>query len=177
MGYCTQILNGLNLDCEKSFGGIRRVFLANYADVTSIEKDTDGFINSISMAGNAKFKEYECVKNTGSMVSNLTINETAGSNFVTTELNLVFVKQDAIKQQEMEKLQNAHLVCVVEDANSNWWYLGADNYVYASGGCANSGVNLTDANSFSITLTDISAEYPYWVTQGVINQVIGTPAG
>ena len=34
---CTQTLTGIAVDCEHSMGGLRVVYIANYADVESIE--------------------------------------------------------------------------------------------------------------------------------------------
>ena len=34
MAYCNQTLAGIQLDCTNSMGGIKRVYIANYGDVT-----------------------------------------------------------------------------------------------------------------------------------------------
>ena len=54
---CTQILNGIPVDCEPSMGGIKVVYIANYADVTGF-KIADGQIVEITMATEKKFKTY-----------------------------------------------------------------------------------------------------------------------
>lgn len=170
MGYCTQTLNGLQLNCENSFGGIKNIYLANFGDVLSITEDE--YITEIQLKSGAKFKKYECVKNTSSLVSNLTVNETSKSNYVTSELNLVFVLQNVEKRLEMEKLKKGHFVAIVEDANSNYWLVGYDNYLHATGGSANSGVNFADSSNYSLTMTSENKTFPKMVAQALIGDLV-----
>lgn len=103
MAYCNQTLGGITLDCTNSLGGIRRVFIANYGDVTNVEVGDGDVIGveNITMSGDAKFKSYQFRKQTGSMTSTLTVDETAGINYVSTELSLVFTKMETPKRIEM----------------------------------------------------------------------------
>ena len=49
MAYCNQTLAGIQLDCTSSMGGIKTVYIANYADVEKITPDEDGVITEIKM--------------------------------------------------------------------------------------------------------------------------------
>ena len=55
MGYCIQTLNGLDLACERSKGGIKKIYVANYADVEEVT-ESNGEITSILMKEGKKFK-------------------------------------------------------------------------------------------------------------------------
>lgn len=156
---CTQILSGIAVDCTPSIGGIRVVYVANYADVTSIEV-TEGQITNIVLAESAKFKKYAFRRNTATMTSSLAVDATNGST-VSTDLSLSFLKQDTEKRIEMSALSIGELVVLVEDANGKFWYLGKDMPVMASAGGAESGTNYTDGNKYNITLQDNSLDYPY----------------
>ena len=173
MAYCNQTLAGITLDCTTSLGGIKTVYIANYGDVDTVSLDTtSGEITAITMSNSAKFKPYQFRKQTGSMTSTLTVDETAGINYVSTELNLVFTKMETAKRLEMSALAIGQLAVIVEDSNNKFYYLGYDDYVSASAGTGNTGQNKGDSNNYSLTLKDESTTFPYLIAEGVLESVL-----
>lgn len=173
MAYCNQTLGGITLDCTNSLGGIRRVFIANYGDVLNVEVGDGDVIGAenITMSGDAKFKSYQFRKQTGSMTSTLTVDETAGINYVSTELSLVFTKMETPKRIEMAAIAIGQLAVIVEDSNGKYWYLGYDDYVSASAGGANTGTAKGDQNAYTLTLKDESTTYPYEITEEAVKKI------
>ena len=187
MAYCNQTLNGIRLDCSHSLGGIKTVYIANYNDVTDIEYNastgtttgstsgetyTGDTITGITMAASAKFKPYQFRKQTGSMTSTLTVDETAGVNYVSTELSLVFTKMETKKRIELSALSIGQLAVIVEDSNGTFWYLGKDDYVSVSAGGGQTGTAKGDGNNYTLTLRDESDTYPYEITKEAVEAVI-----
>lgn len=156
---CTQILNGIQVDCEPSMGGLKVVYIANYSDVDDFSVN-DGQIDSITMAASATFKTYEFRRNTASMTSTLNVDPTNGTS-VATDVVLSFLKQDTQKRIEISALSIGELAIIVQDANGRYWFLGKDMPVMASAGGGESGTNYTDGNRYTITLQDNSKDYPY----------------
>ena len=170
---CSQVLNGIAADCQTNVGGVREVYIANYSDVTAIEVDeTSNMIKTITMADTAKFKKYAFKKNTSSMTSTLNVDPANGVNFVQTDLALVFAKQETVKRMEIAKLSLGELRVIVLDANGKYWFLGQEEFVSATAGTAETGVNRTDGNKYTITLTDYSSSYPYEVTPTIVADLI-----
>lgn len=190
MAYCNQTLAGITLDCTNSLGGVKTVYIANYGDVTKVELDTVddstptsadttyGMITGITMTTPKegeiapKFKPYQFRKQTGSMTSTLTVDETAGVNYVSTELSLVFTKMETAKRIEMSALAIGQLAVIVEDSNGKYWYLGYDDYVSATAGGGNTGTAKGDGNNYTLTLRDESDTYPYEITKEAVDAVI-----
>lgn len=173
MAYCNQTLAGIQLDCTNSLGGIKTVYIANYGDISAVTVDSGtGMVTEITMSGNTKFKQYSFRKQTGSMTSTLNVDETAGINYVSTELSLVFTKMETSKRLEMTALAKGQLVVIVEDSNNKYWYLGYDDYVSASAGSANTGQNKGDSNNYGLTLKDESETFPYEVDADIISGLI-----
>lgn len=173
MAYCNQTLAGISLDCTNSLGGIKTVYIANYGDVTEIEIDeASGQITGVTMSASAKFKPYQFRKQTGSMTSTLNVDETAGINYVSTELSLVFTKMETAKRLEMTALAKAQLAVIVKDSNNKYWYLGKDDYVSSTAGSGNTGTAKGDSNNYSLTLTDESDTYPYEITEAAVLAVV-----
>ena len=170
---CSQVLNGIAADCQTNVGGVREVYIANYGDVTTIEvDDSSNMIKTITMADTAKFKQYAFKKNTSSMTSTLNVDPANGVNFVQTDLSLVFAKQETVKRMEIAKLSLGELRVIVLDANGKYWFLGQEEFVSATAGTAETGVNRTDGNKYTITLTDYSSSYPYEVTPTIVADLI-----
>ena len=173
MAYCGQTLSGIPLDCGNSLGGIKTVYIANYGDVTNVAVDeASGEITGLTMASDAAFKPYQFRKQTGSMTSTLTVDETAGVNYVSTELSLVFTKMETKKRIELSALSIGQLAVIVEDSNGKYWYLGKDDYVSATAGGGQTGVSKGDGNNYTLTLKDESDTYPYQITEAAVEAVI-----
>lgn len=173
MAYCNQTLAGITLDCTNSMGGIKTVYIANYGDVANVEVGTDGEITEIAMKEpTVKFKPYQFRKQTGSLTSTLNVDETTGLNYVSSELSLVFTKQETAKRLEIAALSIGQLAVIVEDCNGKYHYLGKDDYVSASAGGANTGTSKSDANSYTLTLKDESTTYPHLVAKEAVKAVV-----
>ena len=187
MAYCIQTLKGITLDCSHSLGGIKTVYIANYNDVTDIKYNastgsttgstsgatyTGDTITGITMASGTTFKPYQFRKQTGSMTSTLTVDETAGVNYVSTELSLVFTKMETKKRLELSALSVGQLAVIVEDSNGTFWYLGKDDYVSVSAGGGQTGTAKGDGNNYTLTLRDESDTYPYEITKEAVESVI-----
>lgn len=170
MAYCSQILDGIALDCTNSMGGIKTVYIANYGDVKGVDVDEpNGNITGITMANETKkFKPYQFRKQTGSMTSTLNVDETTGLNYVSTELNLVFTKMETTKRMEIAALSVGQLAVIVEDCNGVFYYLGKDDYVSASAGGATTGTAKSDGNNYTLTLKDESKTYPYIIKDSAV---------
>ena len=170
---CSQTLNGIAASCETNVGGIREVYIANYDDVTAIEVDaTTNMIDTITMETGKKFYKYLFKKNTSSLTSTLNVDPTAGVNFVQSDLALVFAKQETVKRMEIAKLSLGELRVIVKDANGKFWFLGYEEFVSATAGTAETGVNRTDGNRYTITLTDYSSSYPYEVDAQIVDALV-----
>lgn len=168
---CSQTLSGLTFDCSPSMGGIVKVYIANHSDVASLTT-ADDKISVITMANSAKFKAYSFARNTGSLSSNYTIDETTGANFVASDLVIQFNRMETTKRVEITALAQGELAVIVEDANGTLWYLGKDAPVKATAGDGLSGTARADRNGYSITLQDNSLEMPYEVLATALENVI-----
>lgn len=170
---CSSItLTGITQDCTPSLGGIKAVYIIPYSYVTGVTVEDDK-ISAITLEAEKKFLKYEFRRNTGSLTSTLIVDETAGTNYVTNELSLVFTKMESTKRLEVAALAVGHCVAVVEDSNGFYWYLGKDDYVAASAGTGVTGTAKGDQNAYTITLTTDSETYPFELSDAAIKTVLG----
>lgn len=170
---CSVSLSGIAADCQTNVGGIREIYIANFDDVTAVEIDeVSNMIDTITMDSGKKFLKYFFKKNTSSLTSTLNVDPTAGINFVQSDLNIVFAKQETVKRMEIAKLSLGELRVIVKDANGKYWFLGQEEFVSATSGTAQTGTNRTDGNNYQIVLTDYSSSYPYEVDPTVISSLV-----
>lgn len=161
MGYCNKWLNGLSRDCEKSKGGVKRIYVTDKDPVPtcSTVREIPEIVNGFSVADGTWY-EYNFRKNTASMVSNLTVDPANSVNYIQTDVTVQFNKMDAAKRTELKELVKGGVYVVVVDSNDNYWYLGYNNFVDVTAGSGQSGQNVGDGNFYSITFTDYSKFYP-----------------
>ena len=157
---CAQTLAGIVRDCNPNMGGLRSVYLANFADVDSLTV-TSSVVTAITMVSSKKFYKYEFVRNTASMSSNYSVNAENGTTYVETDLLMVFNRMDTTKRLEIVALAQGELVAIVEDNNGNMWYLGHDEPLTLNAGDGQTGTARADRNGYSVTLRDNSLEMPF----------------
>lgn len=168
---CSVTLAGLAVGCKDSMGGLRKVYIAQKSDISTITLTAD-VITAITMAGSAVFKKYEFRKEVSSLTTTANTDDKAASLYYTSELALQFSKMDTEKRIEFMALMQANCVVIAEDNNGKFWFLGYDHEVTATAGTAQTGAAYSDLNGYNITLTDASKVLPYEVNESVIATVI-----
>lgn len=174
---CSTLTSGITInECATSIGGIKRVLLANAADVDteSFTFDSEGRITSITWKtdpdthqpiNDYKFFEFGIRKNTGSMTSTLNVDDNTGSS-ISTDLVMDWREMNYEKRKAMSAFLQGEFVAIVQDANKRYWFLGYDLSITASAGTGETGTANTDANHYTITLNDVSSDWPYEILEG-----------
>ena len=161
---CTVTLMGIPIDCGTNLSGIKAIYLANDASVGDPTPD-EGMIKTID-ASAGTFKKYVPAKNTGSLTKTLTKDESTGVMYYTNEVVAQFNKMETPKRKELSNIDRGRFKAVVLDSNGKYWFLGYNNYVTATAVTGQTGAGLDDGNFYTLTLTDISAELPYALSEG-----------
>lgn len=173
--YCSNICltSGINTVCDTGMGGIVELAVSNWApnmfikggsgtNLTYVTADING---GVCASTNNWFK-FTFKRNTASMTSTATVDEANGVRFVQTELNFNMNHMNEEKHQLISELMKSPTAVVVHDTNNEYWALGIDEPVFFTAGEGTTGTNRTDANQYTVTLTDVSDEYPYPVRNG-----------
>lgn len=162
---CTQTLNGIAKDCSPNLGGVRRVYISNWEDVSFAADATTGVV-TVSVSGEGGvLQKYEFPRGLASMTSTATIEATSGAKYYTTEVALQFNKMEATKRLEMTALAMADLAVIVEDENGKLWLPDTSHPMSISAGDGTTGTAVGDANKYGITLQVVSAGLPYEVAE------------
>ena len=152
-------LKGITNDCSTSKGGIREVYICDWAKDLFTVGASDNTVTALK--ADAQFYKYYIKRNTSSFTSTATIDLANGVNYVSTELTLVFSKMETSKRVEMSALLLNDVAVIVVDSNNKAWCLGLNNPVIATAGTGESGTSATDGNKYTLTLTDESDTFPF----------------
>lgn len=152
MAYCiSNSLRGVTTDCEGSLGGIKRVYIALYADgmFTVGESGETEVVTSIKSG--VTWYSYDFKPQTSNFTSTLTKTD-AGGSYVETDINLVFSRMDSAKRIEMNALALDDMAVVAVDNNGEYHAFGRWLPVTASAGTGETGTAYGDSNNYSVTL-------------------------
>lgn len=170
-------------DCDSSKGGVIEVFIINYDAISNVNVDaatsgeTAGKITGFTMntgttaPADNDWHRYQLKRNTGSMTSTLNVDETAGVNYVNTDVLIRFNKLNTTARIEMTALTLAETRVVVHDANGKYWLVGKDEPVVASAGSGQTGVQKTDGSYFELTLQGSDNTYPLELSAAAIAEL------
>jgi len=168
---CSVTLTGINYSCEANLSGIKAVYIADYNDVSTFTVNNNN-ITSITMASGKKFYEYAFNKNTASLTSTMTKDETNGYSYYTNELTGNINHLDTTKHIEVDELMRGRLAAIVNDKNGMYWYLSQDNYATGTAMTAQTGAAPEDGNYYTITITDESKVLPYSIDSSIISGIV-----
>lgn len=162
---CSQVLNGIGVDCSNSMGGIRKAWIATYPESGTPYTITSGVVTALN--SDLEWHSFNFKKNTGSMTSTLNVDPANGVNYVSTEVVLQFNRMETEKRIAIAALALSDVVVVVEDSNGERFALGASEPVNTTAGTGQTGTAKTDGNYYQITLTDEHDEFPPMLSDSV----------
>lgn len=155
-------LTGISTDCNPSLAGIKKAYLGYADDFTVTIEDSDsGRTVTLSGETGAKLYVYSFNKQTGSLTSTLTKDETNGTRYYTNTVALQFTKMEQAKHLEVEAMAAEHLIGIIEDNNGKYWLVGGDSYLSTDEATAQSGQSFDDLNGYNLTLNAMSAYLPF----------------
>lgn len=141
---------GYTLACKDSVGGLKKIYLDNFADV-SYGAETNGDISTAT----GGFFEYELPMNTAQFTETVTSSIENGTTFYQTELTIVLPKLTAALRNELKLLAQGKLALIAVDRNGTNWILGLENGVYLTTGTSATGTAMGDLNGMTLTFTSM----------------------
>jgi hypothetical protein len=177
MAICNALTTGLNKSCDTNAGGLNKIYITDYENVSSytIGAGTGGdWITGITMAGPALFYEFQTNKNVCNFVETVAIDLVAGTTFFNQIVTVVLSRRETVKRNAIEELTDGQkqLCIIVLDSNGLYWFSGLDEGSYVSAIDGGSGTAKADANGYTITLTAMEAIQMHQVDPSIINAII-----
>ncbi len=161
---CT-LTTGRKLPCKTGFGGVKKVYFADYGTLGAVTVNADGTIDAIG--GSPVWFEYD-VKGNSSLESSINSSRENGTTFYAQTLNLTLPYLDAATQQEIQLLAVSRPHLVVEDYLGNQFLCGLENGVECTGGSVVTGAAAGDLYGFTLTFEGQEEKAPAFVDAGLI---------
>ena len=142
---------GITLGCRDNAGGVNRVWITDYENVTGITQNSGSTITAIS--GTGTFYSFELIRTTSEMTETINASLENGTVFYTQELTMFFAKLEQYKRNIIKTLaQSFRLAVVFEDNNGSYFLLGQEYGMFVSAGSNVTGLSLGDRQGYNLTL-------------------------
>ena len=160
---CT-LNTGRKIPCKSAFGGIKKVYFADFGTITGVT--VDGTTKEATIVGTPAWYEYD-VKGNSSLETTVTSSRENGTTFYTQTLNLTLTYLDAETQAELEILAVGRPYVVVEDYYGNNFLCGVENGMELTGGTVVTGAAAGDLSGFTLTFEGMEETAPYFLDAAV----------
>jgi hypothetical protein len=164
------LAQGITFCCSDNAGGVNRVWITDFDNVTSVIKNTGDTITSIT--GTGVFYEFQLIRTTSEMTETINASLENGTVFYTQELTMFFAKLEQYKRNIIKTLaQNFRLAVIFEDNNGAYFLLGEEYGMFVSAGSSATGLALGDRQGYNLTLQALE-QLPMNELSGTIYQVV-----
>lgn len=172
---CSRTLSGIAMECAPSKGGIVEAYIANWAkgmfqytvNTGSSASDVEIPDTVTGVTTGTTWSKLAFRKNISNFTSTINVDDANGVNYVSTEINFVFNKMQTASRIAISAMAYSGAALVVKDANGKYWAFGVDEPVMLTAGSGETGTAATDANRYSVTLTDTALFLPMEVSKSV----------
>lgn len=167
------LTQGYTLDCIDSMGGVKEVYLIEFANVSSYTVAA-GVVTALVKASAKQFYRYAQVKNTSDASENMAVNEENGTRVVEQSVKIILNKLQTSVRNEMMLVAANRCMAVVVDKNDKPWIYGIKNGLTAKQISAKTGTQMADRNGYEVELMGQEPELAYEVNSSVFT-VLTTP--
>lgn len=146
------LTQGFGIGCRDNSGGIKKVFLANWEELTYTE-DSNGVITGLTGNSiNFELHEYTLQKNISMLQENVTMDPNNETVVYAPEVMIVLNKLDTAKRNEIALIAKSLIVAIVLDLNGKYWIVGKDRGLDLSTALRTTGTAQGDRNGTEFTL-------------------------
>ena len=148
---------GYTLGCSQT-GGVNRVWIGNYEQISAYTQDNCGIITGITPTSAITVYEFAQDIQTASLVQTGSYDRSAGTVFYESVLSIKLFGLDCTVRNLLVELGRSPLMAIVESNAGDFYYLGISSAGRTTTGEANLGLNLGDMNGASISISWLSPD-------------------
>ena len=166
------LTKGRNLPCKTGFGGVKKIYFADFGTLGTVTIDADGTISAFS--GSPAFFEFD-VKGNSSLESTVNSSRENGTTFFSQTINITLPFLDNATQQELQLICVSRPHVVVEDYLGKQYLCGLENGCEVTGGTIVTGAAAGDLYGFTLVLEGQEEKAPAFIDAGVVSASSATP--
>jgi hypothetical protein len=166
---------GVTRACGFQFGGLKKVYLANFEEVSGVTySGVTGLITAVTMVNTgATWYQFEYEPNTAQKLEELQAG--AVSRFVNQTLNMKLANVTQAKKLTLDTLANATLSAIVQTQDDTYWFYGEPTKsagLRATVLSIDSGTAQADDSAVTITLVGGNLGYANQITAAAVAAAI-----
>jgi len=168
---CITFSGGIAKDCENNIGGLTKVYLTDFDNITGYTQSS-GTVSSIIMASASKYYEFEFNRNSATFTEDLVKSVEAGSALFEQTLTLTIPRRDVSKRNTLGLLTQRDLAVIIKDSNGILWYPGQVEGMYLLTTTSTSGTAKADGSNYVLTLKGFEQDRCSVVAPGILAALI-----
>lgn len=168
---CVSFSGGISKDCENNIGGLTKVYLTDFDNITGYTQ-SGGTVSSISLAASSYFYEFEFNRNSATFTEDLVKSVEAGSALFEQTLSLTIPRRDVSKRNTLSLLTQRDLAVIIKDSNGLYWYPGAAEGIYLSESTSTTGTAKADGSNYVLTMKGFEQARAYGVAPGIVTALV-----
>jgi hypothetical protein len=168
---CLSIINGREIDCKDSVGGVLELYVTEADNINSITASS-GIITAISMKSGKKFFTLKMERNNAQFEQGIVGSQENGTLFHEQTVTFNYKKMTAALRNHVLTLALNRCVFIVKDGNGLIQFLGKDNGLDVGDSTATTGRALGDMNGYNLTFTGQEKDPAYFLDQSVLTSVL-----
>ena len=161
------IIEGLTLDCRQGAGGVKKIYLTEFANVSTITSSS-GQVSGITMSAGKKFWTVEVELEDAQFDENATVSIENGTTFYEQTLTFSVYKMTAKNRNIVRLLTQNRLMVIAQDADDVYHLLGETRAMHLTASASTTGKASGDKNGYNITLTGKEPLPSNTVASGII---------
>ena len=146
--------------CKDAVGGIKAIYLSNFADSTAADYTFDStsldVIDAVTVDPISAYK-YE-VRDASSFTQNIQTSTETGTTAFEQVLELTLKKLTIADHRELKLLSYGRPRVIIEDQNGNFFLAGLHNGCQVTAGTIVTGQAMNDLNGYTLTLTGMEKQ-------------------
>ena len=141
------LTSGYTIDCRDQTGGIKEVYICEFANVYNIISAT-GSISAISLCGSAKFRTYQQNPETALFSDDIVLSTQNGTRFSDQKLEITIPKWSATQRNEIMLVAQNKLAIIIKTANDKYFYMGETRGAYMENSTTSTGKAFGDLSGY-----------------------------
>ncbi len=161
------IVEGISLDCRQGIGGLDKIYLTEFANVSSVTSSS-GTVTAITMASGKKFWEIQVEMEDAQFTEESPVSVENGVTPYNQTLTFSVYKMTAKNRNIIRLLTQNRLAVITKNADGVYHLLGETRAMHLTGNSGTSGKASGDKNGYTITLTGKEPLPSNTVSSGII---------
>jgi hypothetical protein len=163
------IVQGNELDCRDSNGGVSEIYLTEYVNVPQGNiTASSGVITAATCSSGKRFFTYQLEKENATFEPKLVSSVENGTTSCEQTLTFTIKKMTASHRNNLLTLAYNRLHIIVKDSNGIYHWMGVANGADMVSADGSTGKAIGDMNGYTLTFTAKEPVFPYTISAALV---------